>query len=112
MNCHTGHCPTGVATQEEWRQRGLVVEEKAPRVARFHRATLKSLREIVVAMGLETPWDIKPHDMRERLNGARSDAVDRIYSFIEPGALLQDAAATPLARHWQAARADSFKRVE
>ena len=112
MNCHTGHCPTGVATQEEWRQRGLVVEEKAPRVARFHRATLKSLREIVVAMGLETPWDIKPHDMRERLNGARSDAVDRIYSFIEPGALLQDAAATPLARHWQAARADSFRRVE
>jgi len=112
MNCHTGHCPTGVATQEEWRQRGLVIEEKAPRVARFHKATLKSLREIVVAMGLGTPWDIAPHDMRERLNGARSDAIDKIYTFVEPGVLLEDAESTPLARHWRAARADSFRRAE
>ncbi|MBU2341791.1 MAG: FMN-binding glutamate synthase family protein [Alphaproteobacteria bacterium] len=111
MNCHTGHCPTGVATQAEWRQRGLVIEEKAPRVARFHKATLHSLREIVVAMGLESPWDIRPRDMRERLNGARSDAIDRIYTFIEPGALLEDADETPLARHWHAARADSFRRA-
>ena len=36
MQCHTGHCPSGVATQESWRQRGLVVEDKGPRVARFH----------------------------------------------------------------------------
>ncbi|OBX19996.1 glutamate synthase [Erythrobacter sp. QSSC1-22B] len=112
MNCHTGHCPTGVATQEEWRQRGLVIEEKAPRVARFHKATLHSLREIVVAMGLESPWDIGPHDMRERLNGARSDAVDRIYTFVEAGSLLHNADDTPLARHWQAARANSFRRAE
>jgi len=112
MNCHTGHCPTGIATQEEWRQRGLVIEEKAPRVARFHKATLHSLREIVVAMGLESPWDIAPHDMRERLNGARSDAIDRIYTFVEPGKLLQEADETPLARHWRAARSDSFRRAE
>ncbi len=112
MNCHTGRCPTGVATQEQWRQRGLVIEEKAPRVARFHKATLHSLREIVTAMGLYSPWEIAPHDMRERLNGARSDAVDRIYTFVEAGVLLEDAENTPLARHWQAARADSFRRAE
>ena len=111
MECHTGHCPTGVATQVPWRQRGLVVEDKAPRVARFQRQTLHSLREITVAMGLQSPWEIAPKDMRERVNGARSDAIDRIYTFLEPGALIDDPDSTPFARQWHAARADSFRRV-
>ncbi len=111
MQCHTGNCPTGVATQEQWRQRGLVVEDKAPRVARFQQQTVKSLREIVVAMGVGSPWEIGPHDMRERINGVRSDAIDRIYTFVETGQLLEDSASTNLAAHWNAARADSFKRV-
>ena len=111
MQCHTGNCPTGVATQEPWRQKGLVVEDKAPRVARFQQQTVKSLREIVVAMGLESPWEIGPHDMRERINGVRSDAIDRIYTFVETGQLLEDSGSTNLAAHWNAARADSFNRV-
>lgn len=111
MNCHKGTCPTGIATQDAWRQKGLVVEDKAPRVARFQRQTLHSLREIVVAMGLSSPWEIAPQDMRERLNGARSDAIDRIYTFLEPGQLLEGANDTPYARHWQAARADTFRRA-
>ena len=111
MQCHTDHCPTGVATQVPWRQRGLVVEDKAPRVARFQRQTLHSLREITIAMGLQSPWQIEPKDMRERLNGARSDAIDRIYSFIEPDSLILDPDSTPLAHHWHAARADSFRRT-
>ena len=110
MNCHKGTCPTGIATQEEWRQRGLIVEDKAPRVARFQRQTLHSLREITIAMGLDNPWDMKPLDMRERINGARSDAFDKIYYFAEPGVLLGKPSSTPLARHWEAARADSFRR--
>ncbi len=111
MQCHTGHCPTGVATQKKWRQRGLVVQDKAPRVARFQHQTLHSLREIVVAMGLDSPWDITPLDMRERINGARSDAVDKIYAFVEPGQLLADPASTALMRHWKAAQANSFRRA-
>ena len=111
MQCHTDHCPTGVATQVPWRQRGLVVEDKAPRVARFQRQTLHSLREITIAMGLQSPWQIEPKDMRERLNGARSDAIDRIYSFIEPDSLILDPDSTPLAHHWHSARADSFRRT-
>ena len=111
MQCHTGKCPTGIATQDHWRQSGLVVEDKAPRVARFQQQTLNSLREIVVAMGLRDPWQISPLDMRERVNGARSDAIDRIYSFAEPGVLLHDPDQTPYARHWHVARADSFRRA-
>ncbi|GGA12410.1 FMN-binding glutamate synthase family protein [Blastomonas marina] len=108
MQCHTGNCPTGVATQTPWRQRGLVVEDKAPRIARFQRQTLHSLREITVAMGLESPWDMRPRDMRERLNGAKSLPIDRIYFFVEEGQLLDGADSTPLAAAWNAASADRF----
>jgi glutamate synthase domain-containing protein 2 len=109
--CHTGNCPTGIATQTEWRQRGLVIEDKAERVARYQKQTLHSLREIVVAMGVTTPWDIQPCDMRERVNGARSDSIDNIYSFFEEGVLLDDPGSTRLAAHWQSASAETFRRV-
>ena len=111
MQCHTGNCPTGVATQTAWRQEGLVVEDKAPRVARYQEQTLAGLREIVVAMGFDDPWQIGPHDMRERINGVRSDAIDQIYTFVENGQLLEDSGSTNLAAHWNAARADSFLRA-
>lgn len=111
MQCHTGNCPTGVATQKAWRQRGLVVEDKAPRVARFQRQTVHSLREIVVAMGLEDPWSIRPHDMRERLNGARSDAIDCIYDFVGEGELLSSPGDSELSRYWNRAQAGSFQRA-
>jgi glutamate synthase domain-containing protein 2 len=55
MRCHTDTCPTGVATQSPARQRGLVVPEKAERVARFQKATLDALHDIVVAAGLSSP---------------------------------------------------------
>ncbi|MDC0887093.1 FMN-binding glutamate synthase family protein [Altererythrobacter sp.] len=111
MECHTGHCPTGVATQIKWRQKGLVVEDKGPRVARFQKQTLHSLREITVAMGLSSPWDIEPKDMRERVNGARSDSIDRIYSFLKEGDLLDKPDSLAQARHWHAASASTFRTV-
>jgi len=111
MKCHTDTCPTGVATQDPGRQRGLVVDDKAERVARFQRSTLKSFHEMVAAMGLEDPWQIKPKDIRERLNHARSDPMDKVYSFLEDGALLGDPDATAYARHWRAAQAESFRAM-
>jgi glutamate synthase domain-containing protein 2 len=37
QSCHTDRCPTGVATQNQSRQRALVVPDKAQRVANFHK---------------------------------------------------------------------------
>lgn len=52
QTCHTGHCPTGVTTQDPVRQQALVVPNKAGRVYHFHQNTLKALRELVQAAGL------------------------------------------------------------
>jgi glutamate synthase domain-containing protein 2 len=111
MKCHTGDCPTGVATQVQWRQEGLVVEDKAERVARFHANTLHSLREIVVAMGLERPWDISFRDYWLRTDTARAGPMSEVYHFLEPGELLADPDATPYARAWMQARPDTFRKA-
>ena len=109
MRCHTDTCPTGVTTQDATRQRGLVVEDKATRVARFQRQTLMGLREMIVSMGLNSPWELKPQHVRERRDSVRSDSIDRIYDFVAEDQLLAAADETPYVRHWNAARADSFK---
>ncbi len=112
MKCHTGECPTGVATQKEWRQEGLVVGDKAERVAHFHKETLEALREIVVAMGLRQPWDISYRDMFQRLDSAKAGPMSAVYQFIEPGQLLDDPDSTQYARAWQISRADTFRKVK
>lgn len=109
LKCHTDKCPTGVATQDPGRQRGLVVADKAERVRRFQAATVHALWDISCAMGLETPWQIRPHHLHERLNSARSDSIDRIYKFYERGVLLDDPGSVASARYWAMARADSFR---
>ncbi len=111
MQCHNDTCPTGVTTQDATRQRGLVVDDKAERVARFQRHTLHGLREMVVAMGLESPWQIEPCHISERLNGAYSDSLDRIHPFLGDGELLADPGDTRYADYWRAASADTFKEV-
>ncbi len=65
QTCHTGRCPTGVATQDRSRQRAIVVPDKAMRVASFHRETLKALAELIAAAGLTHPRELRPrHFMR------------------------------------------------
>jgi len=111
MNCHTGECPTGVATQVEWRQEGLVVEDKATRVARFQADTLHSLREIVVAMGLENPWAISHRDLWLRTDSVKAEQMTQLYRFLEPGQLLADPDSTQYARAWMQARTDTFRKA-
>jgi glutamate synthase domain-containing protein 2 len=54
--CHTHRCPTGVTTQDPYRQRALVVDDKAELVFRFHPSTLKALAEVIAASGLRGDW--------------------------------------------------------
>lgn len=46
QKCHTGHCPTGVATQNRWLMRGLDPTLKAARFANY----VKTLRHDVLAL--------------------------------------------------------------
>ncbi|MGD2129196.1 MAG: FMN-binding glutamate synthase family protein [Lysobacterales bacterium] len=51
LSCNTNKCPTGVATTNPARNRGLVVEEKWRRVRNYHEETVNEFLEIFAAAG-------------------------------------------------------------
>lgn len=55
QRCHTGNCPTGVATQDPRLERGLVVSDKAPRVARYVATLRQELVRLSRACGEPHP---------------------------------------------------------
>jgi len=61
LKCNTNHCPVGVATQDPSLSSGLVVSDKRIRVANYHKNTVHSLAQIIGAMGLNHPHQLKPY---------------------------------------------------
>jgi glutamate synthase domain-containing protein 2 len=53
--CHTGACPTGVATQNRWLTRGLDPELKAERAANYIKTLRRDLHKVAQAAGVEHP---------------------------------------------------------
>ncbi len=51
MKCNTNECPTGVATNNPKRVRGLVVSEKWKRVRNYHKNILEDFLELLAASG-------------------------------------------------------------
>ena len=55
QRCHTGHCPTGVATQSRWLQRGLDVDSKSVRLANYVMTLRKEILLLSYACGHPHP---------------------------------------------------------
>mgnify|MGYP003379724432 FL=1 len=112
QTCHTGHCPTGVTTQDPLRQKSLVVPVKADRVYNFHQQTLFALKEMVQAIGVQHPRDITAHHIVRRTADHKVQSLAQlILTQLPEGALLQeDLSALPLIyQHtWPRASGDSF----
>lgn len=84
QRCHTGRCPTGVATQSAWLQRGLDPEDKADRVANY----LATLRFELASLG-RTCGKVHPAlvtaDQLELLDvDLKTARLDRLFAY-EPG---------------------------
>jgi glutamate synthase domain-containing protein 2 len=112
QQCHTGHCPTGVTSQDPSRQRAVVVSDKSLRVASFHKETLHALSELVAAAGLDSPNQVTGHHIMRRLGADRVVSYADLYSLVKPGELLNGAAKGPYRVWWEIARADSFSPQE
>ena len=67
QRCHTGHCPTGIATQNRWLMSGLNPTDKAARLANYVVTLRKELLQLSRACGVEHPADVSP-DHLELLN--------------------------------------------
>ena len=78
QRCHTGGCPTGVATQNRWLMRGLDPEVKSARAANYVRALRAELLSLSRSCGVRHPALITPDHVEivsERYRTARIEEV-------------------------------------
>lgn len=107
-HCNRGDCPTGVATQDPARWRALDVDDKAERVRRYHASTLKALRELVGAAGLDAPSQLSRHHILKRVSLADIQPLSALYPPLPAGCLLDGTAPADWQADWARADADCF----
>ncbi|WP_054851385.1 FMN-binding glutamate synthase family protein [Olleya sp. ITB9] len=61
--CHNNTCPSGVATQSKWLQRGIDVPLKSERLAQYFKSFKKEFLEITHAAGYEHPCQFTMNDI-------------------------------------------------
>ena len=109
QTCHSGHCPTGVATQDPKRMRALVVTDKAERVFQYHQNTLAVLKELLAAAGLSHPRELGPEHVIRRVSSTEVRSLAALHSWLKPGELLTSTPDSPVFKvFWDAARTDTF----
>lgn len=108
-SCNTDHCPTGIATQNPARAAGLVVSDKATRVANFHKATIENLIELLAAAGLDSLDQLEPKHINHRIQGTNIKNYAQLYPSIASGCLLEESTVPADWRDdWQAADSASW----
>jgi glutamate synthase domain-containing protein 2 len=103
QSCHTDRCPTGVATQNPWRQRAIVVDDKAQRVRQFHASTLAALADLIGAAGLAGPQELRAAHILRRISPSEVGSLADVYTFLEPGELLTSTRHARYTEQWQMA---------
>jgi glutamate synthase domain-containing protein 2 len=106
--CHTDHCPSGVATQNPWRQRAVVVSDKSERVRRFHDNTLAALADLVGAAGLAHPKQLTPVHLLKRVSPYEVKTFAELYTFLGDRELLAGTGHATYAQAWNIAHARRF----
>jgi glutamate synthase domain-containing protein 2 len=66
--CNMNTCPVGIATQNKHLISALNPEEKKVRVFNYHTAVIHEIREVLGAMGLTSPKELKPTSVIVRNN--------------------------------------------
>jgi glutamate synthase domain-containing protein 2 len=101
--------PTGVATQDQVRQRALVVPDKSDRVFNFHHNTLHALQEIIQAAGLKHPAELRAHHIVRRVSSHEVSLMSDLLKYLEPNDLLNGNHRYSIyEKWWPVASADSF----
>jgi len=89
LECHKNTCPTGVATQDPYFMKGLVVEDKKVRVANFHKNTVGSFVELLSCAGLDHPDKLNRTHVYRRVFMNMVKTYEEIYPPVPEGCLLE-----------------------
>ncbi len=83
QRCHTGHCPTGVATQNAWLMRGLDPTLKSARAGNYVLTLRKEILQLSRACGVAHP-SLLPKRSLELLDGNFNGvSVPRMFAYDE-----------------------------
>ncbi|GAB4057996.1 FMN-binding glutamate synthase family protein [Uliginosibacterium sediminicola] len=81
LRCHTNTCPTGIATHNVRLQRGLVIEDKAERVANYASSINKEVDTIAHSCGLRHAREFSREHVRIVQMAGQSEALSTLYPY-------------------------------
>ncbi len=89
-SCHTGECPTGIATMDPLRYRAIDIKDRSIRASNFHKNTLKVLKEFLEAAGVKHTHELNRRHIVRRLSESEIKLADQVYPNAQKGELLKD----------------------
>ena len=81
LRCHTNTCPTGITTHNKRLQRGLVVEEKYLRVARYALSINSEIDMIAHSCGVTHARELRRRHVRIVQSVGKSIPLDILYPY-------------------------------
>lgn len=112
LRCNSNHCPTGVTTQNPDLVAGLVVSDKKIRVAEYHKETMKSVAEIMGAMGVSKTSDLRRWHLVKRIATNQVSHYGQIYNFLDYGDLLKEDIPAEYIMAMKMSSADTFQQIK
>lgn len=88
LKCNRNTCPTGITTHDPHYQKGLVVDSKAPRVARYAKSIIKEVETIAHSVGVAEPRQMRRRHVRIVQAHGGSVPMNEILPSVGPGAKL------------------------
>jgi glutamate synthase domain-containing protein 2 len=79
LQCDSGKCPVGIATQDKNLYKGVDITDKTERVANFHKNTMKALAEFIGACGFENIHEVNPKVFFKRVDHSQNKSFQEMY---------------------------------
>jgi glutamate synthase domain-containing protein 2 len=85
LKCNKNTCPTGITTHDPRLQKGLVVERKYTRVARYAESIIHEVETIAHSVGVAEPRQMRRRHVRLVQSNGRSIPMNEIIpSYVPP----------------------------
>ncbi|MEO9945974.1 FMN-binding glutamate synthase family protein [Paraglaciecola sp.] len=106
--CNSNECPTGIATQDPTLEAGLVVGDKATRIARYQKETVRACMDLIASAGLRDPRQINRTHIHRRVSQTEIKRYDEIYPELTDGELLTENYPTRFEHEMKESSAECF----
>jgi glutamate synthase domain-containing protein 2 len=111
LRCNSNICPAGIATQDKNLMAGLVVKDKRKRVKTFHEKTVKSVADLLGAMGLQSTSELRPWHIITRVGTSQNKDYSELFTFVKNGDFLKGEFPPHYKAAFDSSTHKSFDRV-